>query len=59
MGDMEDRKNYLIASIAREQTKENSFDRDGIPLNIAYSKAKAEFMDVNDRRIQLEKDLKD
>lgn len=59
MGDMEDRKNYLIASIAREQTKENSFDRDGIPLNIAYSKAKAEFMDVNDRRIQLENTLKD
>ena len=58
MGDMEDRKNYLIAAIAREQTKENSFDRDGIPLNIAYSKAKAEFMDVNDRRIHLEKDLK-
>jgi hypothetical protein len=59
MGDMEDRKNYLIAAIAREQTKENSFDRDGIPLNIAHSKAKVEFMELSEKKVQLENDLKE
>ena len=59
MGDMEDRKNYLIAAIAREQTKENSFDRDGIPLSIAHSKAKVEFMDLSEKKVQLENDLKE